>query len=92
MSALDAVLERARAHVATAEANRRAMPQCTGWIDDLREHLGDGIHVRHVEENGIARGRPGPIGVQAVSFAMPVDIPRGKVAPITRYVERELAL
>lgn len=66
------------------------MPQCTAWIDDAREHLDIG-RIPYASENGIVKGKPGPRGVVATSFAAPVEAtdPRHKPKPITRYVGQE---
>lgn len=46
--------------MSTREENRRAMPQCSAWVDALRALFGP-VRVVYASENGIERGeRSGP--------------------------------
>lgn len=54
-------LEIAQSHAERVRKERRERcPFTTARVDDLREHLGDGVRVRYVNENGYVDGKPWP--------------------------------
>jgi hypothetical protein len=36
--------------------NRKLMPQCAAWVDDIRNHFGE-VTVTYAKENGIEKGK-----------------------------------
>lgn len=50
------------------DANRTRMPVVAAFVDDMREHFGDGIKVTYAREGGVEKGRRGEHGFPAVGL------------------------